>query len=68
MGRMGRADGSRVVELAGSTQAKESLADTLETLANGGSVVLGDFGDAGISTDADEQACLLREIADALRR
>jgi hypothetical protein len=54
--------------LAGSTQAKESLADTLETLANGGSVVLGDFGDAGISTDADEQACLLREIADALRR
>lgn len=34
----------------------------LEALANGETVALGEFGTAGTSTDADEQADILRHI------
>jgi hypothetical protein len=34
----------------------------LEALANGETVALGEFGDAGTTTDADEQADILRHV------
>lgn len=36
----------------------------LERLANGEAVFLGQFGDAGTTTDADVQASIIRELAD----
>lgn len=49
-------------------ESNGSLATLLDDLADGGTVTLGEFGDAGTTTDADSQAATLREIADALRR
>lgn len=47
-----------------STAARRGLADILDALANGESVVLGEFQTDGI---ADEQAEFVRGIADELR-
>lgn len=51
-----------------SAEARDGLVKLMESLADGDTVRLGDFGDAGHSTDADEQAAILREFAHALRR
>jgi hypothetical protein len=50
-----------------STQASTGLAQILDRLADGESVQLGEFGNQARTTDADEQASLLREVADELR-
>lgn len=47
---------------------RNSTADLLESLADGNGIVLGEFGTAGTTTDADEQAGLIRELAYAIRR
>jgi acyl CoA:acetate/3-ketoacid CoA transferase alpha subunit len=48
--------------------AIRKLADLLDRLADGESVMLGDFGNAGsAATDADIQADRLRSIAAGLR-
>jgi hypothetical protein len=48
---------------------REGLADLLDALANGDSVELGAFGGngGGEATEADEQAMILRDLADGLR-
>jgi hypothetical protein len=51
----------------GEKTAQERVAELLERLANGETVVLGEFGDNAVSTDADEDACVLRELADHVR-
>lgn len=50
-----------------SPQARTGLASILDHLADGEEVTLGEFGDQARTTDADEQAGALREIADELR-
>lgn len=50
-----------------SKPAATALADLLDRLADGEAVELGAFGDAGTTTDADEQAAYLREEATRLR-
>lgn len=49
-------------------ESKERVAQLLDRLADGEGVELGEFGDAGSTTDADEDAALIRELADSLRR
>jgi hypothetical protein len=48
-------------------RARLDLIEKLEALANGETVTLGEFGDNADSTDADEQAETLRDMADSLR-
>lgn len=51
-------------------RVRNELADFLDSLANGNSVVLGEFGgsdDPGPGTSADIQAEILRELADVVR-
>lgn len=50
-------------------KTKAAVAALLDRLADGETVVLGAFGDNSSSggTDADEEAALLREVADSLR-
>lgn len=51
-----------------TTDLTARVAKMLDQLADGESVVLGEFGDNADSMPADEDAMLLREIAEALRR
>ncbi len=44
------------------------LADLLNQLANGQTIKLGEFGDNASSTDVDEQAEFLRNLADELNQ
>lgn len=46
---------------------EERVAQILEQLAAGQSVQLGEFGDNAVSTPADEEACLLFELAAEVR-
>jgi hypothetical protein len=49
-------------------QAREKVADLLDSLANGDTVALGDFSDNGSdATEADVLAERLRELAEAER-
>lgn len=48
-------------------KAHARVADLLDRLANGDTVALGEFGDNSAATDADDEAAVLRDLADKLR-
>lgn len=66
---MARMTGDRMVHLADfSPERREEVADFLDQLARGDTVTLGDFGDNAESTEADEHAAIIYELAATLRR